>query len=112
MVHAVRQSDQSSSSYDFAGVMNDLYSGVTRSELTCQSCSKSSCKYEPFVDISLSIDFLGEAGSSGLEGTAANAAGAPVKQGKGKLQLGLHAVSLHPCFPPPARPGLPVLVLF
>ena len=37
--------------------MNELYSGVTRSTLTCQSCFQSSCKFEPFVDISLSIDF-------------------------------------------------------
>lgn len=42
--------------YQINGVINDTFTGILRSKLTCRGCSHSSVKYEPFMDISLSVD--------------------------------------------------------
>jgi len=41
--------------YDFRGIINELFSGILCSELTCISCDRKHSKFEPFVDISLSV---------------------------------------------------------
>jgi ubiquitin carboxyl-terminal hydrolase 22/27/51 len=89
IAHSTRLADGSNSKYVFKGIANQLYSGVIESQLVCLSCNKMSCKYEPFVDLSLSIPSSSKAVSvhnsaSGM----VNRTGVSVKYGKGRL--GVH----------------------
>ena len=42
--------------YVLKGILNDTFAGILRSKLTCRGCGHCSTKYEPFLDISLSVD--------------------------------------------------------
>jgi ubiquitin carboxyl-terminal hydrolase 22/27/51 len=55
IAHSTDLLDGSNSKYSFKGIANQLYSGTLQSSLTCLSCNQISHKYEPFVDLSLSI---------------------------------------------------------
>jgi ubiquitin carboxyl-terminal hydrolase 22/27/51 len=84
IVHSTRLVEGSTNKYVFRGIANQLYSGVIESQLTCLSCNKKSCKYEPFVDLSLSIPSSAKNMSAPPTGSGIlNRAGIAAKYGKG-----------------------------
>jgi hypothetical protein len=40
------------------GFVNEIFSGLMRSDLYCRTCNSRNCTIEPFIDISLSLDII------------------------------------------------------
>lgn len=42
--------------YEFRGIVNEVFSGVLSSDLLCKACGYRSTTYDPFLDLSLSLE--------------------------------------------------------
>jgi ubiquitin C-terminal hydrolase len=52
--------------YSLKGILNETFAGILRSKLTCRGCGHCSTKYEPFMDISLSVDNIKRRSREGI----------------------------------------------
>ena len=52
--------------YLLKGILNETFAGILRSKLTCRGCGHCSTKYEPFMDISLSVDNIKRRSREGI----------------------------------------------